>query len=207
MFRNCIFLCFLSMFTLTLPEKSFVINELDPCCTSVLEIKQFCELFEDENIQKNTGWNSDMAALFLDFSQDENLVEADADQNIQYKIYTVIAISDTDEFDNKICGAVVCRFEKGLYWADEHGNYNQNNRANVGEIRILGVHKDFRQQGIATELIKQFEKVSAELGMNHIWMKVFSDNEAMIQCCLKLGYKQEQDSDCEMLTYMSKNIC
>lgn len=69
-------------------------------------------------------------------------------------------------------------------------------------INCTVVNEEFRGQGIASELTREAEKIFSELGCNHVFSVIQSNNLAMLALKRKLGY----DVGAEPMLYVDKMI-
>lgn len=118
------------------------------------EVEQVSDLFKDEDIFKMTGgWTKEKISKLL-----FNYTSEDKDRYGNF----FVCCNDSQG----VCATLACTFDA------------KNKSA---EIKILGVHKDYRGHGIASQLIQYTQDRCIEQSLLDIGVGVFPQNNAAIQ--------------------------
>ena len=131
------------------------------CYTNSVEVESLSDLFLDEQISKMTGgYTKEYVLAMLD-----NYTEQD-----RFEYGTFLVAVDKQSI---VSGFLV---------------YTYDLKNTIAEIKMLGVDKKYRGQGIASQLIQLFEKDCLRLCINQALVGVIWQNTQAKKCYIKNGY-------------------
>lgn len=113
-----------------------------------------------------------------------------------YALYNHIGKKDVGYFEvlfEKNCVVLIAEHEKqlvGFGVLNFEPKYSLYKRLNIPEIQDLNVISEMRQQGIATDIIKRFEEIAKDQGLEHVGISVALTKEfgPAQRLYAKLGY-------------------
>jgi ribosomal protein S18 acetylase RimI-like enzyme len=128
------------------------------------EIKEVCELFEDKDIQEMTGGKTSDSQM--DLLSSYTLAE----EQKYGKYFICRSVGE----HKKVCGILTC------VHSSEDG---------YAEYKAIGVHKDYRRQGIASLMMEYVENIYVKkIPVQKILIGVFPQNVVAIKCYSKQGF-------------------
>lgn len=143
------------------------------------EVWEMCSIFNDPDIRSET---------IMDFDWCMNRFKRDPKRQ---KVFVAKTATEQPE----VCGVLMCDYKAdGQYkrisryrdWKD--GIMRENKQDDAVEFSTLGVHKDYRRQGVATKLMQAAQDECKAQGISYLSLFVYSTAKEAIKAYEKFGF-------------------